>query len=110
MPAPSLLLEIDGESVHCQSAAEIAYQGEPDFMNTLQTTATTEASTARVVAIEWHVDPPVLIPVREQCGLEDRSTSKLVRYVKLALGVLNHRPSSGTHRLHRDHRIRRMGR
>jgi hypothetical protein len=110
MAESSLLRETDEEGVHCRSIAQVAYQGERSFMNTLQTTGTSAASMARVVAVEWHVDPPALIPVREQCGVGDHSTLKLVRYVKLALGVFNHRPSSGTNRLHRNHRVRAMGR
>lgn len=107
---PGLLRETDDEAVHWRNTEQFAYEGGRDLMNTLQTMDTAAAPTARALAIEWHIDPPVVIAVREQCLGAKHPILKLVRYVKLAFGVFDHRPSGGITRLHRNHRLRRLDR
>ena len=62
----------------------------------------------RIIAVEWCVDPPRAIEVRVRRRAGDLSAWERIRYVKLALGILNHRLLGSIAGLYRSRRARSL--
>ena len=96
-----------------RSVARLAHENERDLMNTLRTKGKGSPGGKRFVHIEWLVDAPFSVEVRERRrphlavttdGACVRVRPERTRYVKLGTGFLDRRPPGSPAGLHWDRR------
>ena len=113
MAETDLQREAGDSLIRGRHVARLAHEKESDLMNTLRTKGKGAPGGKRFVRIEWLVDAPFSVEVRERRrrhlvvttdGAFVRVRPERTRYVKLGIGFLDRRPIGGPAGLHGDRR------
>ena len=100
--------ETDDCLLRRRSGVRLAHGKGSGLMNPLTTIGKGAPRGARLQVGEWLVEAPFAVEVRARRGASDPLTLERIRYVKLALGILNHRSPGSAAGLHRNCRTRHL--